>query len=274
VAPTPERAAAPTPVAPASTADASPDALPTRAAVPPVNPAPAAAATRNDPNASATLAALAAAHVVGTKANVLLLIHSAPLRGQALGRALGKRLGDDRLLHAFFERGGLELLRDFDHVLLASSGERGASSPAAVLQYNVPRYKIRGATPELDELEFALAARQILLVAPRGAASAARVPRDFRLPEPNGEEALDLYVKAPAVVSLPAFGLLPKSLSWLRLSLAPDGSGSLSFAGADGVTDAVTGQAQLTKSELSSALEALLRDVLQRPDADKPATTD
>jgi len=138
----------------------------------------------------------------------------------------------------------------------------------------VPRYKIRGATPELDELDFALLARQIVLVAPRAAAPAARVPQDFRLPEPDGDEALNLYVKAPAMVSLPALGLLPKSLRWLRLTLrcrtAPVHS---LFAGGDGAADAVTGQSRLTKSELSSALEALLRAVLQRSErANKPAT--
>ncbi len=262
-APVPAPIRQPTPAAEAQTrANLGPSSRaalhsPNAAPVPPH--APTAAADSAEPREPSALAASWADSVMGKHANVLLIIHSAPLRDTSFGKELNKLLRERPLLSPFFVTSQLDPLRDFDHVLLARSEAEQDATPSAVLQYNVPRYKIRVAPASLGDSAFALPAPQILVVAQEASEAASHLPHDFRVPESTGDEAFALYVKAPAVVSLSTLPALPTSLRWLTLTLHEDGSGAVTFSAADDpATEPVTGHAHVAKSELRATCEALL----------------
>jgi hypothetical protein len=222
----------------------------------PVRPATPAPAEPTEPSA---LGELAASRLMGAGASVLLMIHSAALRKTSSGKELGRLLRARALLAPFFVTSDLDPLRDFDHFLLARSTTAADTPASALLQYNVPRYRIRGAPLSLADSAFALPAPQIVVVAKDASVAAANVPHDFRLPDPAGDEAFDLYAKAPAVIALPKVPTLPAALRWLSLTVGPDGSGSLAFGAADNsASEPAVGHAPCQKSELRATVEALL----------------
>jgi hypothetical protein len=212
--------------------------------------------------------ALAAGQTLGARARAALLIHSAPLRESALGPAVGASLTKSAALQAFFQTAELEPLRDFDHLLLASFAK---STPAtAVLQFNVPRFRVRSAAARSQlpgDLGFSLPVPQILLLAPlAGRVAAEALPRSFRLPEPGRGEAVELFVHAPSKELsrrvLPA-GASPRWLA-LRLLLG-DSAAELTWQAADASAAAdappQSGSAPIELAELAATWEALLNEL-------------
>jgi hypothetical protein len=206
--------------------------------------------------------------MLGARARAVLLIHSAPLRDLALGQAVGASLTKSVALQAFFQTAELDPLRDFDHLLLTSSAK---STPAtAVLQFNVPRFRVRSAAARLqppNDMGFSLPAPQILvLAAPPGRVAAEALPRSFRLPEPVRGEAVELFVHAPSKELsrrvLPA-GASPRWLA-LRLLLG-DSAAELTWQAGDtsAVADAPpqSGSMLVEPAELAATWEALLGEL-------------
>ena len=260
------KAAAPTPAA-APERVASPAAKP--APPPPaaaaVAPAPVVAPTPG-PAPAPESAALAAGQMFGARARAVLLIHSAPLRESALGRVVGASLTKSAALSAFFEAAELEPLRDFDHFLLTTSVK--PTTTTAVLQFNVPRFRVRSAAARSHgELGFSLPAPQILVLAGQaGQAAAEGVPRSFRLPEPAGVEAAELFVHSPSTqlsrLVLPA----DASPRWLALRLLlGDGAAELTWQAADAsaAPDALprSGSAPIDEAKVPATWEALLSEL-------------
>jgi hypothetical protein len=158
-----------------------------------------------------------------------------------------------------------------------------------MLEYNVPRYKVRSGHVTGETSAFMLPARQILVIAPEAARAAVEtLPSNFRLPEPSNDEAIELYVREPAraLSHLPV--AFPPSIRWLKLRVstssdehislslqAQDASPQQASADAPLLTAAlnqlapfrelmltaeaarISGQCELDAGRLSDALEAL-----------------
>lgn len=274
----PERPASPDPAPPAR--EAPPPPQPSKrdeVAVPEPSTQPQPAAARaptppipppaNPPQATepSPLGALADRRIIDPRANVRLLIHNQRLRGHPFGVRIGRLLRESDRLRDFFAA-GIDPLHDVERLLLASSGLSDARGSIAVLQYDVPRFRVRSAVAKLAphaqldtggeaqaepavraDTAYVLAAPQILVIAPEAARpNAERLPRSFRLPEATGEEVIEIHVTRPsrALSRLPL--VFPRSLRWLRLQLvlASDGGAALSVRAQDSSPEEASKNAQ------------------------------
>lgn len=212
---------------------------------------------------------MAKASLLDANANLVVLIHTAALRDDASGKLIGERLARANILGAFLRSAEMDPLRDLDHVLLTTS--RSADT-TAVLQYNVPRFRVRGAAAQQTlpaGTAFILAATQILVLAPASTKGAAEsLPHAFRLPEPTGSQALEFYARTPPGSLTRLVPDLPATLRSLELEVLLPGDGAVEVswrAVADSTAapggDLLSGHAPLTRGELEALLDALLKSL-------------
>ncbi|RYZ02484.1 MAG: hypothetical protein EOO73_31620 [Myxococcales bacterium] len=187
--------------------------------------------------------------VVDPNANVQLLVHTDRVRQHPLGARIGPLLRNVYQWRDFFGPTQIDPIRDVDRMLVVGSQLRDSRDVVAILQFNVPGERLRGAVDLLvsrdpeggwvdggvpiahahadrGERAFVFPSPQILVVTPPSAeASAARLPKTFRLPRPKGDEIALAKLATPwrAFLGLPI--VIPKSIksAELRLTARDDG---------------------------------------------------
>lgn len=218
----------------------------------------------------------AAGRVADDNANVRLIVFTDRIRGTVLGSRVGALLAAANQWHDFFGPSGLDPIKDFDRILIAGPQLRDSSAVVAVLRYNTSETKVRAAIGALvdrdkrggwldagvpaarasaDRAErvFVLPAPHIIVVAPQSAAKAAlALPRSTRFPSPKGNEVLTAYVRTPwrAFIGIPFD--IPKTIKWVRLSIAPTPSG-----GAAATIDAEDASPDAAKQDAASLTRAI-----------------
>jgi hypothetical protein len=189
--------------------------------------------------------------VIDPNANVQLLVHTDRVRQHPLGARLGPLLRNVYQWRDFFGPTQIDPIRDVDRMLIVGPQLRDSREVVAILQFNVPGERLRGAIDQLvardpeggwvdggvpvahahadrGERAFVLPSPQILVVAPPSAeASATRLPKTFRLPRPKGDELALAKLATPwrAFLGLPV--VIPKSIKSAELRLTPRADGGL-----------------------------------------------
>lgn len=189
--------------------------------------------------------------VVDPNANVQLLVHTDRVRQHPLGARIGPLLRNVYQWRDFFGPTAIDPVRDIDRMLIVGPQLRDSREVVAILQFNVPQERLRGAIDVLvardpeggwsdggvpiahahadrGERAFVLPSPQILVVTPPSAeASAARLPKTFRLPRPKGDEIALAKLATPwrAFLGLPV--VIPKSIRSAELRLTPRDDGGL-----------------------------------------------
>ncbi|MEB2312937.1 MAG: hypothetical protein OZ921_07260 [Sorangiineae bacterium] len=221
----------------------------------------------------------AAGRVVDGNANVRLIVFTDRIRDTELGDKVGALLASANQWYDFFGPSGLDPVKDFDRILIAGPQLRDSSAVVAVLRYNTSEAKIRAALAALvardeggrwldagvpaaqakaDRAErvFALPAPHLVVVAPPSAAAAAlALPRSTRFPAAKGGEVLTAFVRTPwrAFLGIPFD--IPKTIAWVRLSIAPSpGGGAVATLDAE---DATPEDARRNAAALSRAINAV-----------------
>ncbi len=189
--------------------------------------------------------------VVDPNANVQLLVHTDRVRKHPLGARIGPLLRNVYQWRDFFGPTAIDPVRDIDRMLIVGPQLRDSREVVAILQFNVPQERLRGAVELLvardpeggwvdggvpiahahadrGERAFVLPSPQILVVTPPSAeASAARLPKTFRLPRPKGDEIALAKLATPwrAFLGLPI--VIPKSIKSAELRLSPREDGGI-----------------------------------------------
>lgn len=221
----------------------------------------------------------AAGRIADGNANVRLIVFTDRIRGTVLGPRVGALLAAANQWHDFFGPSGLDPIKDFDRILIAGPQLRDSSAVVAVLRYNASEAKVRSALGALvardpkggwldagapaarasadrSERVFVLPAPHIIVVAPPSAAAAAlALPRSTRFPAPKGDEVLTAYVRTPwrAFIGVP-FNI-PKTIAWVRISIAPTPSGGA--AATVEAEDSSPETAQKDADDLTRAINAV-----------------
>lgn len=201
---------------------------PAAAPAPPTPPrpvAPVAAAPERDAIAD-PLARLAGAEALQRSQGLRLLLHIDRLRAAPFAAELGAMLSELSPYRSLFAAGALDLVRDFDRLLLMADKLERPGDFRTIFDYNTARYQIRQAIT--DPETFTLPAPRALVQSPRGQElELSSLKKGFFLPRPVAQELATLHVARPAR-TLRALGWsLPETLRWLRAEVSANGDGSV-----------------------------------------------
>jgi hypothetical protein len=219
--------------------------------------------------------------VVDPNANVQLLVHTDRVRQHPLGARIGPMLRNVYQWRDFFGPTQIDPIRDVDRMLIVGPQLRDSREVVAILQFNVPQERVRsavdllvsrdpeggwvdGAVPiahahaDRGERAFVLPSPQILVVTPPSAeASAARLPKTFRLPRPKGDELALAKLATPwrAFLGLPV--VIPKSIksAELRLTARDDGGIVIDVLAHDETEPLAKDNAQALTAALTAATQ-------------------
>jgi outer membrane biosynthesis protein TonB len=186
--------------------------------------------------------------VVDPNANVQLMVHNDRVRQHPLGGRVGPLLRNVYQWRDFFGPTAIDPVRDVDRMMLVGPQLRDSRDVVAILQFNIPQERVRGAVDLLvqrdpeggwvdgpvpvakahadrGERAFVLPSPKLLIVTPPSALEAAKKFRKPTLPPPKADEIAIAYLATPwrAFLGLPV--VIPKSITSasLRLSPAEDG---------------------------------------------------
>lgn len=229
--------------------------------------------------------------VVDPNANVQVLVHTDRVRQHPLGARVGPLLRNVYQWRDFFGPTQIDPIRDIDRMLIVGPQLRDSREVVAILQFNLPGERLRGAVDMLvqrdpeggwqdggvpvahahadrGERAFVFPSPQVLVVTPPSAeASATRLPKTFRLPRPKGDEIAVAKLATPwrAFLGMPV--VIPKSIksAELRLTgredggvvidvLAHDETEPLAKSNATALTAALTAATQLDLGLLGSVM--------------------
>jgi hypothetical protein len=203
-----------------------PAALAVPAPPPPV--APAVAPPQREALAD-PLACLVGTEALQRPQGMRLLLHVDHLRAAPFAAELGAVLSKLAPYGSLFSAGTLDLVRDFDRLLLMGDQLDRPDGFRTIFDYNTPRYQIRQAIT--DPEAFTLPVPRTLVQSPRGQGlDLSSLKKGFYLPRPVAGELATLHIARPAR-ALRALGWsLPESLRWLRVELTANRDGSARVA--------------------------------------------
>lgn len=206
----------------------APPAVPAAAPAAPTPSRPlAGAASTSEPDRIADpLARLAGSEALQRSQGMRMLLHIDRLRAAPFAGELGTLLAKLAPYRSLFAAGALDLVRDFDRLLLMGDRLESPEEFRTIFDYNTARYQIRQAITEPQT--FTLPAPRTLVQSPRGQElELASLKKGFYLPRPVAQELATLHVARPAR-TLRALGWsLPESLRWLRAEVTANGDGSV-----------------------------------------------
>lgn len=188
--------------------------------------------------------------IADSNANVRLNLFMDRVRQQPLGANLGQLLKSVYQWRDFFAPGGLDPVRDFDHILVFGPQLRDSSQVAAFLQHNVRAARIHGAIDRLikhsgtgsswlkgtrnpaaravaDRAQrlFVMYPGQVVAVVPLSVEKDALALPAFKLPTTPGDELASAYVKAPWRALLGSRFQLSKTISSATVRAYPEADG-------------------------------------------------
>ena len=213
--------------------------------------ADASTAIAQVPATSPDEALAAATHgLADSNANIRLNLFMDRVREQPLAGMLGHLLKSVYQWRDFFAPGGLDPVRDFDHILVFGPQLRDSSQVAAFLQHNVRAPRVRGAIDNLvknsgagsawlkgtknpaaravaDRAQrlFVMYPSQVVAVVPPGAEKDALALPPFKLPVAKGEELASAFVKTPWRALLGTKFKLSKTIRSAKIQVYPEADG-------------------------------------------------
>jgi hypothetical protein len=201
-------------------------AVPAAAAPTPPRPVAGATSTSERDAIADPLARLAGSEALQRSQGMRILLHIDRLRAAPFAGELGALLAKLAPYRSLFAAGALDLVRDFDRLLLMGDQLERPEEFRTIFDYNTARYQIRQAITEPEA--FTLPAPRTLVQSPRGQElELGSLEKGFCLPRPVAQELATLHLARPAR-TLRALGWsLPESLRWLRAEVTANRDGSV-----------------------------------------------
>lgn len=220
--------------------------------------------------------------VVDPNANVQLVVFNDRVRQHPLGARIGPLLRNVYQWRDFFGPTAIDPIRDIDRMLIVGPQLRDSRDVVAVLQFNLPQERLKAAVEVLvardpeggwsddagvpvahahadrGERAFVFPSPHVVVVTPPSAeAAATRLPKNFRLPGPKGEELAVAQLATPwrAFLGMPV--VIPKSIKSARIRLSPadDGGVVIDILAEDETEPLAASDAQALTSALTAATQ-------------------
>ena len=197
------------------------------------------------------VAALGNKRVVDPNANVQLFVHNDRVRQHPLGARVGPLLKNVYQWRDFFGPTAIDPIRDIDRMMIVGPQLRDSREVVALLEFNIPQSRVKAGVDALvardpegswsdagalvahahadrGERAFVFPSPRVLVVTPPSAeASATRLPKNFVLPRPKGDEIASAKLSTPwrAFLGLPV--AIPKTIRSAELALYPREDGGV-----------------------------------------------
>jgi hypothetical protein len=278
----PEASAAAEPSATATAAPPSASAEPPPAPSASTSAAPSASATPEQPAEQRPIdgpieAAGKAGEVLSDQAYVSITLHADRIREHPVGQRIAGLLPSLPQWNDFFPDESLNPVRDFDRVVVVGPSFSNSANVIALLEYNAPQKRIKGAIDKLvkrngewlsnqkvpvarayaDRAErvFILPRPGLVVVVPPNKQRQMLAVQDVGIPKPKGPEAMEATLVNPHK-PFARYGLqIPKSIKEARIRVTPLPNGEVKIELQ--ARDATPEDAAKNALEIASGINAL-----------------